>query len=152
MPPLSRTFLLLAFVAVLGAGCSPSLSPLYRDYVVDPVDTPVEARIDAALRAAGWMPQPGEAPNVIATQERTLNHWGLYRIVASLEVVPIGDDYVRLFVHPYRHYVTGARSKIPFLKRGLRGRVLKDLNKAFTEHGLKALATATERDRQAAAQ
>ena len=149
---LPSVLLALLVLGLTAGGCSPSFSPLYRDYTVQPSDAPLEARIEAALLEAGWQPEPGEAPNVIATEERTLNEWGLYRIVASLEVVPVGDDYVRLYVHAFRHYFTGSRSKIPCLKKGLRGQVLTDLNKSFAANGLTALGTAVERDRQTAAQ
>ncbi len=141
----------LAGVLVLSlSACSPSLYPLYRDYEVETEDRPIAERIEQALLDAGWESVPASAPNAIATQERKVRTWGLYSVVVSLEAVPVGDDYVRLYVHPYRRYFTGNRSKIPFLKSSLRRAVLKDVNEAFQDQGLVALGTGVSRDRQSA--
>lgn len=133
------------------AACAPSLSPLYRDYEVHAPSDSVHSRIAAAFEDAGWTVVPADAPNVVATEERKVNSWFIYKVMVSLEAVPVGDGYVRLFVHPYRAYFTGNRSKIPFLKRGVRHAVLDDLNPALEQHGLVAIGTSVSRDRQAAA-
>ena len=147
--PLRLVVVLLALV--LQAGCSPSLSPLYRDYEVAPSDAPEDLRaaVEAALVEAGWTPVAAAAPNVVATEMRTFNDWGLYKTEAFLEAAPLGDRYVRVLVHPYRKYVTGGRSKIPYMKGGLRRALLPELNRAFEAHGLYLLGTAIDRDREA---
>lgn len=134
-PPVSLLLLLLAGSL---AACSPSLSPLYRDYEIAREAAPPDLRrtLEEALRDAGWELTPSSAPNVIATDVRTFNNWGLYKVQASLEVAPIGEGYVRVFVHPYRKFFTGGKSKIPFMKGSLRRAILPDLNRALAAHGL----------------
>ncbi len=137
--------LLLLTLGMLTA-CSPSLSPLYRDYRVNKAGAPeTRAGLEAALQEAGWTLAPADAPNVIATETRTFNNWGIYKVQASLEVAPIGDQYVRVFVHPYRKFFTGGRSKIPFMKGSLRRAILPDLNRSLEAHGLVMLDSAMER-------
>jgi hypothetical protein len=144
----------LGFVLLLTLGvsaCAPSLSPLYRDYEIQNesatvTDQPVEERIEAALADAGWQLKEAAAPNAFATVERKLNSWGIYSVVASVEVVPMGANYVRLYIHPYRTYITGGRGKIPYLNGGLRRSVLKDLTKAFEAQGLQSIGTGKKRD------
>ena len=151
-----RTASLQGLVLVVGlafsvTACAPSLSPLYRDYAVQQAEVPVPERIETALIEAGWQVTPSSAPNALATDERKVRSWGLYSVVVSLEVVPVGEDYVRLYVHPYRKYFTGNRSKIPYLKKSLQRALLRDLNQAFHDEGLQAIGTGIDRDRQAAA-
>ncbi len=151
--PLPDRLLLLgsALLAVTLTACAPTLAPLYNDYEIQTEAGDVEQRITRALEAAGWAPTPADAPNAIATEERKLSNWVLYDVMVSLEAVPIGEDYVRLYVHPYRRYFTGSRSKIPFLKKGLRRAVLKELDPALEQQGLVAIGTSVSRDRKAAA-
>ena len=151
-----RTIIALRFLilvlAVASVGCSPRLSPLYRDYTVEARqtdDAEIRERIETALRKAGWTVREGITPNVVATELRTFRQWGLYKVEAELEVAPVGKEFVRVFIHPYRHYFTGARRKIPYLKRGLAKSVLTDLNDAFAEEGLSFIGTAQSRDRAA---
>ena len=146
-----RWYVLIGVLALSVTACAPSLSPLYRDYQVQKIDQPVADRIEAALVEAGWHVIPASAPNALATEERKIRSWGLYSVVVSLEAVPVGEGYVRLYLHPYRKYFTGNRSKIPFLKKSLQRALLTDLNEAFYNEGLLALGTGVERDREAAA-
>ena len=149
---LSLRWYVLAGVLVLSVNaCAPSLSPLYRDYEVQSAEQPIADRIEAALAEAGWPLTPASAPNVLATEERKIRSWGLYSVVVSLEAVSVGEDYVRLYLHPYRKYFTGSRGKIPYLKKGLQRALLKDLNEAFYNQGLVAVGTDLERDREATA-
>lgn len=83
----------------------------------------------------------------MATAPRRLRHWGLYSIVVSIDAVPVGERHVRLFVHPYRHYITGGRSKIPYLKGSIRRRVMADLDRTLKAQGLAAIGTGVSRDR-----
>ena len=141
--------LLLGFALSTGA-CAPSLSPLYRDYEAQADSstvTPIEKRIEDALTDAGWQLKPAAAPNAFATEERKLSSWGIYSVVASVEVVPLGTEYVRLYIHPYRTYITGGRGKIPYLNKSLQRSVLKDLTKAFELQSLQAIGTGEKRDK-----
>lgn len=135
---------------LLLGGCSPTLSPLYRDYVAPTeaaIDSAsVESRIVAALEDAGWDTVATDLPNAIATEEKVLSNWGLYRVGASLEVAPLGDDYVRLFVHPYRQYFIGNKGKIVYLTARVESRFIPELNTAFENQGLKLAGTPFERD------
>lgn len=153
---------LAAFIAalILLSGCSPRLSPLYRDYEVqagahadteEPVDDHAAAmeRILAGLLEAGWDIGESVTPNVVAAESRKFREWGVYSIEVELEVAPVGGNYVRLFVHPYRIYFTGAKRKIPYLRGSLARSVLKDLHAAFKEQGLEHIGTAQTRDRAA---
>ncbi len=147
----------LIAVLVLLSGCSPRLSPLYRDYEVtadeaaaeNVVDdhTEVMERIRMGLESAGWELGDAITSNVVAAESRKFREWGLYSIEVNLEVAPVGGNYVRLFVHPYRVYFTGAKRKIPYLRGSLARSVLKDLHEAFEEQGLEHIGTAQTRDR-----
>ncbi len=160
--------------SLLFSACAPSLAPLYRDYDVVPPDTSraasladpaerpatlsaalpdervapamVRQRIVAALHEAGWDTTSTNLPHAVATRERVLQRWGLYRIVAYLEVAPLGRDHVRIYAHPFRKYVFGKASKIPYLTRPIRSRFLPELDEAFAKHGLQPVGTPFERD------
>lgn len=137
---------------VLGAllfltACAPSLSPLYRDYEVGGSSEAADARIVAALRSAGWDTVATEVPNAIASEEKVLSNWGLYRVTAQLEVTPLGRDHVRIFVHPYRKYIVGGKGKIPYLTRRIRVKFLPELTEAFEEQGFAVAGTPFERDK-----
>ena len=118
-PSPHRFAFLLVFLMGLLAACSPSLSPLYRDYEVQvgrerlPEQMAVYGDIRTALSAAGWETTPASAPNAVATKPRTLSNWGLYRVVVSLEVVPIGTDYVRVYFHPTAATSPAAAARSP---------------------------------------
>lgn len=137
---------LLSAAALLSA-CSPSLSPLYRDYGIPSDSASVDARIVAALEDAGWDTVKTDIPNAIATSEKVLSHWGIYRVTASLEVTPLGQDHVRVFVHPFRRYIFGGKGKILYLTRRIRSRFMPELNEALKEQGLVVAGTPFERDR-----
>ncbi len=149
LPLLSYTIALCLTLSL--SACSPSLSPLYRDYEVQTVDGPIQERLEEALTESGWEPIPASAPNAVATETRKVRRWGLYSVVVALEAVPVGKDHVRLYFHPYRKYFTGNRSKIPFLNTSLRRALLKDLNEALETRGLVAVGSGISRDRQAEA-
>lgn len=143
----------LLVLTLLVAGCTPKLSPLYRDYAVTDraptQDDILLERIGVGLSSAGWTVVDGVTDNVVATEARQFREWGLYSVRVSLEVAPVGGDFVRLLVHPYRHYFTGAQSKIPYLRPGLAESVLDDLHEAFEAEGLTFIGTAQSRDREA---
>lgn len=143
--------MLVLFVAAgLLSGCSPRLAPLYRDYEDTTRAAPVFDRVETALEEAGWVVVEDDVPNLVRTDLRTFRNWGLYTVVVELEAAALGDQYVRLYVHPYRDYITGGRSKIPFLKGTLREQLLPELNAALERQGLVVLGTPEQRDREAA--
>lgn len=143
----------MMLVAVLAAGCSPKISPLYRDYEVTAEDAGADEvvldRIEEGLRDAGWSLTDPVTDNVVATDERSFRSWGLYSVRVSLEVAPIGGDYVRLMIHPYRQYAWGTKSKIPYLRGGLARSVLSDLHDSFEAQGLEFIGTRESRDKAA---
>lgn len=136
---------MLGLTLMLSA-CAPSLSPLYRDYEVGAATDSLDSRILAALEEAGWDTVATSVPNAIATQERVISHWGIYRVTANLEVTPLGTNHVRIFVHPYRKYVFGGKGKIPYLTRSLRSSLLPELREAFEGQGFEVAGTVFERD------
>lgn len=140
---------------LLLTGCAPSVSPLYRDYDVSPAaaaapdptaSEAIHERLRSALAAAGWTEAPPAAPNVLSTEPREFGHWGLYAVLVSLDVVPMYERYVRVQFHPVRRYVTGGRSKIPYLGGGLRQAILPELNEALEARGFQSIEVPRERD------
>ena len=117
-------------------GCSPNLGPLYRDYEVDKVDVDIYDRILSALDATGWDTTTASAPNSIKTEGRIMNRWLIYRTVASLEIIPIGDDYVRVLIHPYRHNFLRMRSKLPYLPSNIERKIVPQLTAALADEGV----------------
>lgn len=142
-----RIFLLL--IPFFLPACSPSLSPLYRDYGIQTEADLIYDNIRESLVEAGWQETTSSALNVIVTEEKTLSRWGIYRVVASLEIVPIGNEYVRVFVNPYRRFFTGSRSKIPFLPPTLKRKTLSDITRAMEKRGLILIGNPIENDRKA---
>ncbi len=106
----------------------------------------VRERIVAALNEAGWDTTATDLPHAIATKERVLRRWGMYKITVYLEVTPLGRDYVRIYMHPFRKYVFGKASKIQYLTRRIRSRFMPELDEAFANHGLRPAGTPFERD------
>ncbi len=136
---------LCILLTIAATGCSPRLVPLYYDYRI-PDTTQAPLRLVArALQSTGWTVARA-TPTHLQTTPRTLQHWGLYRVVVRLEAVPVDSGFVRLFFHPYRRYLTGRRSKIPYLPAGLRATLLPQLHTALEAQGLKPAGTAFERD------
>jgi len=148
-----RPFVPLLLAAILLSGCSPRISPLYRDYEVTAEEAASDAivmeRIEEGLQAAGWSIADPVTDNIVATDERSFRTWGLYNVRVSLEVAPIGGDYVRLMIHPCREYAWGRKSKIPYLRKSLARSVLSDLHESFEERGLAFIGTRESRDRAA---
>ncbi len=148
--------LVILVVTGLCAGCASSLTPLYRDFEIEPSKTPaatainadVYDRIERALNEAGWQMISGQAENVVTTDSRQFRNWGIYSIKVSLDVVPLNDEFVRLYIHPYRHYFTGSRSKLGFLSKGLGRSFLPNLREAFANEGLYPVGTHIERDEE----
>jgi len=138
-----RTLVALALVTACGlAGCRPPSAPLYydvRDAETADRPTPALDRIEEALIEAGWTIASTARPGAIATEERTLRRWGLYRIVVSLEALPLGDKHVRVFIHPYRRFATGGQSKPFAIDRPLRESLLEPVEEALFARGFEAV-------------
>ena len=146
---LVRHITLLTFVGILLSGCSPTLSPLFRDYNQasrHSAEVDFRQTVSTALSQAEWEVIDSELPLVVATAPRTFKRWGLYRVEVSLEVAPLSDEFVRVLVNPVRVYFTGTRSKIPYFRRSLQRAILKDLNVSFAAHGITALGAVIEED------
>lgn len=126
------------------AGCSPRLVPLYYDYRAADTTWQPLLHVAEALQASGWKLIAADT-SFLQTQPRTLRHWGLYRVVVRLEAVPIDRTYVRLFIHPYRLYLGGRRSKIPYLPAGLEANLLPQLHAALGAQGFSPAGTALQR-------
>ncbi len=135
----------LLAVAVSGEA-SPSGEPSGMAPDEDIGAMPVPERIVAALNEAGWDTTATGLPHAIATQERVLRRWGLYRITVYMEVTPLGRDHVRIYMHPFRKYIFGKASKIQYLTRRIRSRFMPELDEAFAKYGLKPAGTPFERD------
>lgn len=154
MQHLTRTlhfYFVLTLVTLSLSACAPTTSPLYRDFEVTAQDEEIQARLATALQDAGWNLTESSAPNALTTEERTVNAWGMYKVVAYLEAIPMGGSYVRVYVHPFRIYFTGNRSKIPFMNSSLQREILKDIYASFDQQGLIAIGTALDRDARALA-
>ena len=149
-----RSAFLLVSALVALTGCAPSITPLYRDFepehhsIASAPDS-VRADVRAALVAAGWTVGAPSAEGFVTTEERVLGERLLYRVVASLDVALIGDRAVRVYVHPYRRYVTGNRSKLGFLSAGMEQDILPDLREALEARSIVPIGTAQERDERA---
>jgi hypothetical protein len=135
------------------------VTPLYRDFRLPPAADSAAAPatqaevlelVREAMVEAGWTPAPAVSAVSVSTQPRTVSDIGLYRTEVHLDAVPLGGRHVRVFFHPYRRYLTGGRSKVPYLGSGLRRRLLPPLAAALERRGLVGEETARERDREAA--
>ncbi len=109
------------------------------DYKYNLVDTIPQNQIKLALQEAGWEIAISPSENSVTTANREIRNWLIYKVVVYMEVVPIGPKHVRLLIHPYRVFVTGTRSKIPFLKSGIRRRVINDINLIFESYDIVAV-------------
>ena len=135
---------MLKYIALLSllltVGCSPSLAPMFKDFeFVKEQDDDLQDRITMALEDVGWeLAEDAILPSVIMTQERTLNRRGIYKTTAVLEILPVGDDYVRVLIHPYRDHLIGSRSKLPYLPGNIERQIVPDIVASFQLYGLHA--------------
>lgn len=139
--PPARIFL-VAVLLFAATGCGHTLTALYEDYRIEDAPEPsddIHEAIKESVVEAGWTLDESPAPNVISTQEETVAQWGLYKVVVSVDVAPINGRHVRVFVHPYRVYFWGARSKMPYLSRRVRNYVLPDLTETLAKRDIIAL-------------
>lgn len=142
-----RVFLIL--VVLLLSGCAPAVAPLYRDYAVPVVErTALLDRIRTAIAEAGWEEGVPFAAEVVTTEPRVMQRWGLYYVDMRIDVLPVGERHVRVIFHPYRHFVTRSRGKIGYLTRRLERAVVPELSAAFERQGITLLGHAVHRDRK----
>lgn len=137
-----RTHVIIFPFIILLAGCAHTLSPLFEDYRIDRSQAPIDSihtAIERAVVDAGWTLDDPPAPNVVSTDELSVAEWGLYKVVVSLDVVPIDGTYVRVYVHPYRVYLWGSRSKMPYMSRRVRNFVFPDLSETLAKNGIVGL-------------
>lgn len=148
MPRSPRLYIAVFTLALLWTGCAPSLSPLYRDYSTPAIETEAAVRdsIRHALIEAGWQVTAAKSSQHLTTEPKTFSNWGIYKTIASLEVVPTGTEHVRLYIHPFRRYFTGGQTKIMYLPSSLEEEIVPALNTALEERGLKIAGTPFERD------
>ena len=122
------------------AGCRPSLAPMFKDYeIADEEETneDVQQRVISALEDIGWVPaEEAILPTVILTEERVLNRRGIYKNTAVLEVLPVGDNYIRVLIHPYRDHLIGNRTKLPYLPANIERQIVPDLTASLESYGL----------------
>lgn len=139
----------LVVVLLLLSGCAPGVAPLFRDFSVPVVERAVLLdRIRAALAEAGWEEGPPIAAEVVTTEPRVMQRWGLYYVEMRIDVLPVGERHVRVIFHPYRHFVTRSRGKIGYLTRRLERAVVPELSAAFERQGITLLGHAVHRDRK----
>ena len=164
--PTPSAVLRIAFLALVlfASGCAPSITPTYRDYRISapPAQTaspqsasPQASRDDAerllldALAEAGWEIAERDAPNVISTEPRRIDSGLFSSVDATLDLAPLGDRFVRVYVHATRRNIFGGRTKQPYLSRGLRRAALAELTDALAKRGLAALDAPRDRDEEA---
>ncbi|NND71589.1 MAG: hypothetical protein HKN43_08415 [Rhodothermales bacterium] len=143
-----RVSVAAVFAVLVLTGCSPSLSPLYRDFEHNADTDDVRERVERALTDANWQIDSSVDQTLITTESRTFKHWLLYRVEASLQVTEVDGDYVRVLINPYRVYFTGRRSKVPYLKKRLGRSVMRDFQRELDQEGLVAIGTVVERDKE----
>lgn len=145
------TFSLLV-LTLAAAGCSPRLSPPYRDFEVRDGsaagDTSLSVRLSAAAVEAGWALAPSPTPSVVATEARRVATGVFSRTTASVELVPLHGRFVRVWVRGESHSALGGRTKVFALTPTLRARVLGPLSEALASRGLVALDTPRDRDEE----
>jgi hypothetical protein len=102
-----------------------------------------------AAQESGWEIAEPDVDNVVSTGVRRIDTGLFSRVDASLDLAPLDGRFVRVYVHAVRHNAFGARSKQPYLSRGLRDRALREVTEALAAKGLVALDAPRERDEEA---
>jgi hypothetical protein len=150
LDPLPRTRLvkriaLYLLPLILLAGCSPSITPLFRDFEVAAGEPAEPSEIAAALSAAGWTLVSEENAPAIRTEPRAFRKRLISHTEARLEAIPMGGQYVRVLIRADRVYVTGHRGPLGYLPEGVRREIVPPLRAAFAEHGMVLVPTTVER-------
>jgi hypothetical protein len=137
----TRTVLSTVTLALVLGACAPSMDPLYRDFqretaVAELSTAALQVTLRRALESAGWEIADESVEPSVRTMPRTHARWGVYRVTVYLEALPLGERHVRVMIHPYREYVWGTRSKLPYLTRPIREAIVPELEQALSAHGL----------------
>lgn len=134
-------YTVLIWLLLVASGCGHSLSPLYEDFRIRDASDTADLRpvMEKALTEAGWTLDDPDAPNIVSTSESTVAHWGLYKVVVSLDLAAINGSHVRVFVHPYRVYAWGSRSKMVYMSRRVRNHVFPELTQALAQQGIRSV-------------
>ena len=143
---------LILFAALTTSGCSPRLSPPYRDYDVgeSQPDVPLRQRLEQAALEAGWNVRPSPlSPAVVSTEERRVNEGFFSTVDAALDLVPLDGGFVRIYVRGRKRSFLGGRSKVYALSSALRREILGPVTAALAERGLVAIDAPQERDEDA---
>ena len=81
-------FFSVLLLGLVGTGCSPRLVPLYYDYRLSDTTASSLQPVAQALNAEGWRVSQLDFLH-LETAPRTLQHWGLYRVVVRLKAVRV---------------------------------------------------------------
>jgi len=139
--------LLLALCLV--AGCSPRLSPPYRDYEVRASAPALTAELEAAAQAAGWTLAESLDPAIVTTASRRVGEGFFSTTDAAIDLVPLEGGFVRVYVRAESRSFLGGRSKVYALDGALQNAVLGPLSDALAARGLVPLGTPRDRDEDA---
>lgn len=122
------------------------MAPTYRDFRHAMDADAFPAALRAAAEEAGWTSAPSPDPRVVATVPRPVG--GLGRTVASVELVPLEGNVVRVWVRGETRGLFG-RTKLYGLSPTVREQVLSPLSAALASRGFVALDEPRRRDRDA---
>jgi hypothetical protein len=140
---LSITLTGVLVVAGFLSGCSPSISPLFRDFEASSVGTGQDP-IREALESAGWSISQDTTDTYLRTMPRRFNNRGFVASEVYLEVVPMARQHFRIFIYAERLYFFGHRGRIPYLPASLRDAVVPPLAAAFAMHGMNLVTDTVE--------
>lgn len=147
-----RSWTLFSGLALLLlGGCSPRLSPPYRDYEVrtEVAEEALTRQLEEAATDAGWTTVPAETPRMVSTASRPIRAGLLSRTSAAIDLVPLDGGFVRVYVRAEKRSLLGGRSKVFALDGALRQSVLGPISASLAERGLVALGTPRDRDEDA---
>ena len=138
----SKFFVLILFWgAVLSLGACVPITPNYRDYTSNMTANDAMMKAQDVLKTQQWTIKPSPIAPMIATEEREIRNFGVYKIIVSLELVQLNRENIRLFVHAYRKYkLSGTKAKIPYLERHVRQDVVKPLTDALKRQDISVVS------------
>lgn len=129
--------LILGMITAFSA-CSPIVAPAYIDYQVEKKEGSVQERLERAFKTQGWIVSHHD--DVLGTDEKMIQDLAVYKLFVSFEVLPMGENQVRLLIHAFRKYrLSGTRSKIPYLERHIKSAAVKPLQEALKQEGFEIL-------------
>lgn len=143
--------LVLFLVLAACAGCATTASPPYRDFRPAGPDAPQVSTslLREAAVEAGWATADSPNPAVVSTRERQVAQGALSTTHAALDLVPLGQGFVRVYVRAERRSIFGSRGKVYALDPALRRAILRPISEALAARGLDALDAPRDRDEDA---